>query len=81
MIIKVYCDLTIRCLMRKPWHKLEPKVALSVGKFPQEKIKSLGPCWASSVDMKHPGIDFATEAGLEFDSKEGLNDKEEQEKD
>ena len=80
MAIKVFFDLIIRCLFSKPWPKLEPRVALSVGKFSLEKIQDLGAFWANRVDLKHPGLTFATEAGLESESKEALKDKEEQQK-
>ena len=75
MVIKVFFDLIIRCLFSKPWPKLEPRVALSVGRFSQEKIQELGAFWANSVDLKHPGLTFAEDAGLEFESKEALKEK------
>ena len=75
MVIKVFFDLITRCLFSKPWPKLEPKVALSVGRFSIEKIQELGAFWASSVDLKHPGLTFATDAGLELESKEALKEK------
>ena len=78
MVTQVFFDLIIRCLFSKPWPKHEPKVTLSVGRFSQGKIHDLGPFWANGVDLKHPGISFAKEAGLE--SKEALKDKEEQQK-
>ena len=80
MVIKVFFDLILRCLFSKPWPKLEPKVTLSVGRFSIEKIQELGAFWASSVDLKHPGLTFAKDAGLELESKEALKDKEEQQK-
>ena len=80
MVIKVFFDLIIRCLFSKPWPKLEPRVALSVGKFSLEKIQYLGAFWANSVDLKHPGLTFAKDAGLELESKEALKEKEEQQK-
>ena len=76
MVIKVFFDLIIRCLFSKPWPKLEPRVALSVGKFSLEKIQYLGAFWANSVDLKHPGLTFAKDAGLEFESKEALRELE-----
>ena len=57
-------DLILRCLFSKPWPNVEPKVALSVGKFSVEKIEELGPCWAKVVDLRHPSIDFAASDGL-----------------
>ena len=80
MVIKVFFDLIIRCLFSKPWPKLEPRVTLSVGRISQEKIQDLGAFWANSVDLKHPGLTFATDAGLELESKEALKEKEEQQK-
>ena len=76
MVIKVFFDLIIRCLFSKPWPKLEPRVTLSVGRFSQEKIQDLGAFWANSVDLKHPGLTFAKDAGLEFESKEALRELE-----
>ena len=32
------------------------------------------------MDLNHPGLGFAKEAGLELETKEGLKDKEEQQK-
>ena len=57
---------------------LEPEVALSVGRFSQEKIQDLGPFWANSVGLQRQGLTFATEAGLQLESKGALNDNEEQ---
>ena len=74
MVIKVFFDLIIRCLFSKPWPKLETTVALPLG------IQDLALFWAHSVDLKRPGLTFAKEAGLEFESKETLKDKEEQQK-
>ena len=68
--------MIIRCLFSKPWPKLEPRVTLSVGKFSLEKIQDLGAFWANSVDLKHPGLTFAKDAGLEFESKEALRELE-----
>ena len=64
--ITEYIGLVIRCLFCKPWPEhLNPKVALPLGKFSAEKIKSLGTQWAKVVDLKHPGIDFAVQADLQ----------------
>ena len=80
MVIHVFFGLIIRCLFSKPWPKIERKVTLSAGRFSQEKIHEIGPFWANSVDLKHPGLYFAKEAGLEFESKQFLDDKEEQDR-
>ena len=63
-------DMIIRCLFSKPWPDVEPKVTLRVGQFSVEKVEELGPCWASVVDLKHPGLGFAASAGLVSDDKD-----------
>ena len=65
-------DLIIGCLFAKPWPIVEPKVALSVGKFSVEKIKELGQCWAIVGDLRHPGIDFVASVGLLVNDKKVL---------
>ena len=58
-----YMNLVVRCLFAKAWpENLELK--LPVGKFSQEKVKSLGVFWAQLVDLRNPGLGFATAAGL-----------------
>ena len=56
--VAVYLDLIIRCLFAKPWPSLDPKVALPVGRFSQEKIRDLGVAWAKYLDCKHNDLNF-----------------------
>ena len=69
--ITVYINLIIRCLFAKHWPaNLEIKVDLPLGKFSEEKVKSLGHHWAKVVDLKHPTIGFADASGLKAPEKE-----------
>ena len=64
----VYIILIIRCMFSKSWLvDIEPKVTLPVGKFSEDKIKSLGAHWAKVMDLKHPTLGFAEAAGLQED--------------
>ena len=69
IILEVYFDLAIRCLLSKPWPALEPKVTIAHGRFSGEKLDELGPYWARVVDNKHHGLGFAGESGLVIKGK------------
>ena len=56
--ITAFFDLIIRSLFCRAWPPLEPRVALPVGKFSEEKIQSLAVHWAKVVDTKHPTLHF-----------------------
>ena len=72
--------MIIRCVFSNAWPNLEPKVALPVGRFSQDKMHELAPYWARVVDWKHPGLNFAKESGLVIESKEDIKGKEDLDK-
>ena len=63
--ITAFMNLIARCLFSKPWPLLEPRVTLPVGRFLEDKVKSLAVHWAKVVDLSHPTLGFAAAAGLD----------------
>ena len=54
-----FVDLIIRCIVCKPWPRIETRSTLSVDKVSPEKIQALGAHGAKVVDLKHPTLGFA----------------------
>ena len=75
--ITAFFDLIIRSLFCRAWPPMEPRVALPVGKFSEEKIQSLAVHWAKVVDTKHPTVHFANLANLEDKVAEDPSNKQE----
>ena len=68
--------MIIRCVFSKAWPNLEPKVALPVGRFSQDKKNELAPYWARTVERKRPSLNVAKESGLVIEPKEDIKGKE-----
>ena len=72
--LTVFINLIIRCLFAKPWPELQPKITMAPGKYSEDKIKSLSIHWAKVLDLQHPTLGFAQEAGLQAEDEEGDED-------